>query len=469
MPIPVISVSQMREWEGASWAAGRTEPEVIRRVGVIIAKRSLELTRPLDRILIVAGKGHNGEDAREALQHLQEREVHLLNVTDADGAMEDLDAHLAQRPALIIDGLFGIGINRLLSAPWEKLIERLNQAAVPILTVDVPSGLNAESGQPEGVAIRATITITLAAPKSGLLKASAIPFVGRLEVASEIGLVACPHKSELVWISPEDFTGFPPVRQVNAHKGKFGHLVIIAGSLGYHGAAVLAARGALRACPGLVTVLTPENVYLPVAAQLQTAMVNSWKRRREPSENCTAILFGPGLAADDLPEELKDEVCYFWTNSSLPVVADASALNWLPPGPCRASTLRVVTPHPGEAARMLQSSTSVIQDDRVAAVRRLSERFGNCLVVLKGHQTLVGRSSGEISVNSSGNPFLAQGGSGDVLAGYLSGLLAQPALQANPVLAIRYAVWQHGAAADQLVKRQASFSVDELLPGLGRA
>ena len=469
MPIPAISVSQMREWEEASWAAGRTEPEVIRRVGVIIAKRALELTRPRDRILIVAGKGHNGEDAREALSHLQQREVHLLNVTDSDRAMEDLEARLAQRPALIIDGLFGIGLNRPLSGSWGTLIERLNQSSVPILAVDVPSGLNADTGQSEGAAIHATITITLAAPKIGLLKASAAPFVGRLEVAPEIGLISCPHKSELVWVSPEDFTGFPPVRTVNAHKGTFGHVVITAGSPGYHGAAVLAARGALRACPGLVTVLTPENVYVPVAAQLHTAMVNSWKRRREPSESCTAILFGPGLAADDLPEELRDEVCYIWTNSSLPVIADASALDWLPPGSCQASTLRVVTPHPGEAARMLQSSTLAIQGDRVAAVRKLSERFGNCWVVLKGHQTLVGRSSGEISVNSSGNPFLAQGGSGDVLAGYLSGLLAQPALQANVVLTIRYGVWQHGAAADRLVKRQASFSVDELLPELGRA
>jgi NAD(P)H-hydrate repair Nnr-like enzyme with NAD(P)H-hydrate dehydratase domain len=118
---------------------------------------------------------------------------------------------------------------------------------------------------------------------------------------------------------------------------------------------------------------------------------------------------------------------------------------------------------------MLQTSTSAIQDDRVAAVRKLSERFGNCWVVLKGHQTLVGRSDGEISVNPSGNPFLAQGGSGDVLAGYLSGLLAQPALQANAVRTIRYGVWQHGAAADQLIKRQVSFSIDELLPVLGRA
>jgi NAD(P)H-hydrate epimerase len=247
MSIPVISVSQMREWEAASWAAGRTEQEVIRRVGVIIAQRALELTRPRDRVLIVAGKGHNGEDAREALPHLQEREVHLLNVTDPDRAMEDLEGHLAQRPALIIDGLFGIGLNRPLSGSWGKLIERLNQAALPILAVDVPSGLNAETGQPEGAAIRATITLTLAAPKSGLLKASAAPFVGRLEVAPEIGLIGCPHKSELVWVSPEDFADYPPVRPMNAHKGTFGHLVITAGSLGYHGAAVLAARGALRA------------------------------------------------------------------------------------------------------------------------------------------------------------------------------------------------------------------------------
>src|SRR5438046_1001911 len=171
----------MREWEGASWAAGRTEPEVIRRVGMIIAKRALELTRPRDRILIVAGKGHNGEDAREALQHLQEREVHLLNATDSDRTMEDLEAHLAQRPALVIDGLFGIGLNRPLTGSWGKLIDRLNQAAVPILAVDVPSGLNAETGQPEGVAIRASVTLTLAAPKFGLLQVNAAPFVRRPE------------------------------------------------------------------------------------------------------------------------------------------------------------------------------------------------------------------------------------------------------------------------------------------------
>jgi NAD(P)H-hydrate epimerase len=149
------------------------------------------------------------------------------------------------------------------------------------------------------------------------------------------------------------------------------------------------------------------------------------------------------------------------------VIVDASALDWLPEGPCATAALRVITPHPGEAARLLKTTTGTVQTDRVGALRALSARYGDCWVVLKGRDTLVGRSQGEVFVNGSGNPSLGQGGSGDALAGYLGGLLAQPALAAEPSLALRYGVWQHGAAADALQAARPNWIVEDLLDALG--
>jgi NAD(P)H-hydrate epimerase len=179
------------------------------------------------------------------------------------------------------------------------------------------------------------------------------------------------------------------------------------------------------------------------------------------------VLFGPGLAAKELPAALKEEMRSHWRSSLQAVVVDASALDWLPPGPVPAGAVRLITPHPGEAGRLLGCSAADVQADRVKALRDLSGKFGSCGVVLKGHQTLVGGSKGEIFVNSSGNPALAQGGSGDLLAGYLTGLLAQPFWAADPLLAARYGVWQHGAAADLLSRTKPNWTVDDLEEHLG--
>ena len=170
-----------------------------------------------------------------------------------------MEALLALRPALIIDGLFGIGLNRPLSAEWVRFINLVNEACACALAVDVPSGLNADTGQPEGAAVRASVTLTVGAPKAGMLQESAWPFVGRLEVAPEVGLVPCPHRSAVQWTLPQDFTGYPPPRMAATHKGNYGHLAILAGSVGYHGAAVLASRGAQRAQLGLITLQTTEK------------------------------------------------------------------------------------------------------------------------------------------------------------------------------------------------------------------
>ena len=289
-----------------------------------------------------------------------------------------------------------------------------------------------------------------------MLREVAWPFVGRLEVATDVGLAPCPHQGELQWTLPEDFAGFPPARAAATHKGTYGHLAIVAGSLGYHGAAVLAARGAQRAQPGLITLHTLESVYhCRRAATARRSWFPCGRRRAKLPGSHDAILIGPGLAAADMPDQMKMLTRNLWRDLSLPVVVDASALDWLPLDPVPRNALRVITPHPGEAARLLRSTPQQVQANRLNALRNISRRFGNTWVVLKGHQTLIGRSSGEVYVNSSGNPHLAQGGSGDVLAGYLAGLLAQPDLRADPLKTIRYAVWQHGAAADCL---QASAS-----------
>lgn len=466
MPVPVISVAQMREWEKATWAGGQSEDEVIRRVGRAIADRALRLTQPSDLILVLAGQGNNGADARNCVEHLHERRVEFLNVKDPESEFAKLAALLQLRPALVIDGLFGVGLNRPLQPSWIQFIQRINSAKLPVLAVDVPSGLDADRGEPRGAAIEAAVTLTVGAPKNGLFPQSAWPYVGRLEVATDVGLAPCPLTSEINWTLPQDFTHFPPPRPVAGHKGHFGHLALIAGSLGYHGAAVLAARGAQRAGPGRITLFMHEDVYLPVAAQLQSVMARPWSPDLNLPGEFSALLVGPGLASPTVPKELKHATARAWEVLTIPMIVDASALDWLPRGATPDNAVRVITPHPGEAARLLNTTSAQVQADRPQALRELSRRFGNCWVVLKGHQTLVGRNAGELFVNSSGNPFLAQGGSGDVLGGFLAGLLAQPALWADPLTTIRLAVWQHGAAADLLQATRPNWVVEDLVGAL---
>jgi NAD(P)H-hydrate epimerase len=469
MPIPVISTAQMREWEAATWAAGQTEAEVIRRVGKRVARRARKLTRAADTILFLVGKGHNGDDARAAAKQLEDRRAEVLEMFLPDTDLLPLVSALQEKPALIVDGLFGIGLNRPLSEAWQKIISAINASKIPVLAIDVPSGLNADTGETFGAAVEATVTLTVGAPKIGMLAPAAWPFVGRLEVTEDVGLVACPLASELNWTLPEDFENFPSPRPVAGHKGSFGHAVLLAGSRGFHGAAVLAAHGAQREQPGLVTLFTPENVYHPVAAQLQAAMVNVWSAETRLPASTSGLLAGPGLAGLELPADLRMTLRHWWRDAEYPFVLDASALDLLGSEPFVKKLTRVLTPHPGEAARLLNTTPQKIQADRVRALRDISRRGGNCWVVLKGNQTLIGRAEGNIFVNPSGNAHLAQGGSGDLLSGFLAGLLAQPALAADVETTLRYAVWQHGAAADRLQATRANWVVEDLANELGNA
>jgi hydroxyethylthiazole kinase-like uncharacterized protein yjeF len=467
MPLPILSVTEMRAWESASWAAGASEDEVIQSVGRAIARRLLGMTHPGDRVVMAAGKGHNGDDVRAAALHLPSREVDVVSVVDPVKAVRDLNRALERPAAVLVDGIFGIGLNRGLNADWMALLEAINSSGIPVVAVDVPSGIHGDTGEPMGAAVRADITLTVGAPKTGLLKKAAADFVGQLEVLNKTGLIPCPVRSDLNWILGTDFTAFPPRRAASSHKGTYGHLVLVAGSVGYHGAAVLATRAAQRAMPGLVTLDTEDAVYAPVASQLQAAMVRP--RGFDDPSNFTAIAVGPGLANPALPARWRQDVVAMWQAATCPVLVDASALAWLPHGNAGDGQMRVITPHPGEAARMLKTTVAEVESDRPKAVRKLSERFGNCWVVLKGHHTLVGCHEGEIHVNGSGNPGLAQGGSGDVLAGYMAGLLAQPQLRSKTGETLRYAVWQHGATADRLAARHRSWTIEQLAAEIGDA
>ncbi|MBM3876321.1 MAG: NAD(P)H-hydrate dehydratase [Verrucomicrobia bacterium] len=463
MPLPVLSVAQMREWETATWSLGVSQESVMRRAGAAVAARVCQLTRPGESVLVLAGRGHNGDDARFAAEGLAERAVRLVNVTDPVAAAAEVRIAPA---ALVVDGLLGIGLNRPLDAAWNGLHRTINSRGCPVLAVDVPSGLDADTGEARGDVLRATVTVTFGAVKRGLLRTDAVPLIGRLELAHDIGLAPCPFlEADVNWTLATDFGGFPPGRCVSGHKGTFGHVVIVAGSLGFHGAAVLAASGALRAMPGLVTVLTTDAAFIPVASQISQAMVRPWKAGAALPASCSAVVFGPGLAGDDVPPGLREAMTRLWREANLPVVADASALDWLPAERIPSGSTRVITPHPGEAARLLGQSVPRVQSDRPAAVRELSRRLGGCHVVLKGHQTLCGAAFGPVIVNPTGNPGLAQGGTGDVLAGYLGGLLAQPGADAS--MAMRYAVFQHGRAADELSARGGAWTVAGLLARLG--
>jgi NAD(P)H-hydrate epimerase len=471
MPVPVINLAQMRAWETATWASGQTEDEVIRRVGKRVARRARKMTRPGDTILILAGKGHNGEDATAAKAQLDGRKVKLLELLLPASDIIKVDMMLKEQPDLIIDGIFGIGLNRPLGESWQKIIGLVNAAKIPVLSVDVPSGLNVDTGEDFGAVIRAQVTLTVGAPKIGLLAPAAQPWVGRLETTGDVGLTPCTIQSEWGWTIPRDFAGFPPTREVEGHKGTYGHAILIVGSPGYHGAAVLAAEGALRAQPGLVTVLTRPEVYVPIASQLAAAMVHAWEPNQPLPENAGALLIGPGLAGVRQPAEVEATRTFLrqlWRESELPLVVDASGLDWLAAEPFPANSVRVLTPHPGEAARLLGTTAAAVQANRPQSLREISRKFGGCWVVLKGNHTLIGRATGEGFVNSSGNPHLAQGGSGDLLAGFITGLLAQPPIrEAGAAKALAYAVWQHGHAADQLQSTRSHWTIDDLAKMLG--
>ncbi|MCC6234309.1 MAG: NAD(P)H-hydrate dehydratase [Verrucomicrobiales bacterium] len=474
MPELIVTSAEMRAREERTWAAGVSRESVILRAGVAVASVALRMTRPNDPVLVLAGRGHNGSDAVVADEHLADRDSTLVRFGDPRSlaaAEAWMESYRGDPRALVIDGMVGIGLDRPLEGDWLRVVRVLNASRMRVVAVDVPTGLNADTGEPMGDAVEAAVTVTLGAVKGGLLRDRAARYVGRLELAPRIGLVPTATEGALAWTLESDFHGYPWRRADDSHKGSYGHVGLLAGSLGYHGAGVLAAQGALRARPGLVTLLTDERCYVPAASALRAAMVVPWSGERVDVSRFTALVVGPGLASRGLSPTLRDEVRRLWRESECPVLADASALDWLPDSVAEQAGPRIMTPHPGEAARLLGTTVAEVQSDRVCAVRRLARFWDrtSTVAVLKGRHTILGQSDGCLFVNGTGNPGLAQGGTGDVLAGYLGGLIAQPALAKDLIHAVRYGVWRHGLAADQLEFSGARWTAEDLAEALGRS
>lgn len=351
---------------------------------------------------------------------------------------------------VVIDAMLGTGLERAIEGAYLHAVETINAAPVAVVAVDMPTGLCARTGQVLGAAIEADTTVTFIGRKLGLYLGVGSEFAGDI-VFSDLGVPLdrvshVPPAARLVDAS--DLSRCLPRRARTAHKGHFGHVLVVGGNEGMGGAARLAAEAALRSGAGLVTVATrPANVAAIIAGrpELMCRGVNTGGELDALLDRATVVAIGPGLGRDAWAREI-------WTSASQtssPLVVDADALNLLAESP-RGHDFWVLTPHPGEAARLLGSSVAVIQADRFGAAAALWERYGG-VVLLKGRCTVVG-CRGELPyLVDAGNPGMASGGMGDVLTGIVAGLVAQGGSR-DRLLTAACAAFIHARAADEAVR-----------------
>jgi len=440
------------------------------RAGAAAAEQAVRmLAQRGGRVIVLAGPGNNGGDAFVVARRLRAAFFEVITVFLADPGRLPADAasaHAAYRAAggtttrtlpegrgaLIIDGLFGIGLTRPLSAEYAALVDAVRTRSEPVLALDVPSGLDADTGNVFPASIRATATATFIAWKPGLLTGDGMDHCGDLELHT-LGIDLADDASlgrRLDW--PAIAASLPDVlrRQTrNVHKGSFGTLAIVGGARGMVGAAILAGRAAVRMGAGKVRIgfaSTDRPTVDWLAPELMLRGADETLRG-----DADAVVIGPGLGAGEAARKLVGAAIAL----PQPLVVDADALNVLARDASLRRKLRLrtaptwVTPHPAEAARLARVTTEEISSDRVAAAVELARGLNAC-VVLKGAGSVLAYPEGTFDINASGGPALASGGTGDVLSGILGALAAQ---RVEPRTALRIAVCLHGAAADWLVAR----------------
>jgi len=460
--------------------AGRGVAERVRREFGAACRRG---------VLVVAGRGNNGGDGFVIARLLKERGLRVTVVLLAERERVVGDARLNlerwrrargrtveiegadPRPALerelartgvVVDAILGTGLSSDVSGPIAAAIETIAAASsaraklaspLVVVAVDVPSGLDGDRGEPRGTALPATATVTLGALKVGLVLPVARPWVGALSLV-DIGLAEKAWEaldSVIELGAKEALAGLLTSRPAAAHKGTNGHVVLVAGSRGKSGAAILAARGALRGGAGLVTVACPPDAQAAVAAGAPEIMTDairglSAKEWRERLAGKGAAVIGPGLGTAPNASRL---VRWLVTHAQVPLVIDADGLNAVASVPDLLSgAVRglVLTPHPGEMSRLVRRPIAEVQAARIDTALGFARRVGG-VVVLKGSGTVIAAPDGRVTVNTTGGPLLASGGTGDVLAGIIGSLLGQGLA---PYDAARVGVYLHGGAADLL-------------------
>ncbi len=436
-------------------------------------------------VLVLCGRGNNGGDGFVIARYLQhagwkvrtlvlcppgalsgDAAVNLAILRrcrgDIDFAPDEasLDSSLAQcnDVRLLVDALFGTGLSSAIRGHHARAVDWINTRGRPVTAVDIPSGVDATSGRILGRAVRADLTVTFGAAKVGMAVHPGAGHVGELSVL-DIGLPPFLEEDcDALLVEASDAAPLLPPRPVTGHKGTFGHLLVVAGSTGKAGAASMTAEGALRIGAGLVTLACPEGVHPIVAGKPVEAMTHPLVGDDFLAPSCLdelrslcrgkdALALGPGMGqAPQTFALIRDLV----RSTSLPMVLDADALNAIAEDPQvlteREGKRAVLTPHPGEMARLVGGTVAEIEEDRIGAARSFAGLHG-VVLVLKGARTVIAFPDGRIRINGSGNPGLASGGMGDVLTGIIGGLLAQ-GLSAEDASVL--GVYLHGFAADRL-------------------
>ena len=465
---------------------------------------SLRFESPARKIIVLCGKGNNGGDGFVAARYLHQEIRHTAVVifgspaelrgdpatnfqlwretggeTVVVGNERDwVDALPRVASAdVILDALLGTGLRGAATGLIARAIDDVNsfsrKATAPIpallVAVDVPSGLPSDGQPAEGPVVRAHATVTFTAPKIGQLISPNADCCGALAVraiGSPPALVEELGKSNLCWSGPEEFRSLPLIRPADSHKGLYGNVLIVAGSVGKSGAAILAGTGALKAGVGLVTIATPDNVQNIVASAEPEYMTEPLPTNADGSiasdsvsndtltrivAGKTVLAVGPGLGQMPATRALIRSLVQ---SSELPTILDADGLNAFD-GKAdglrdRKSKLLAITPHPGEMARLHGISTAEVQKDRVRIALESAARW-NTHVLLKGFHTILASPDGRIFINTTGNPGLAKGGSGDVLTGILAALTGQFGT-GDWLRVLALGAWLHGRAADTLIE-----------------
>jgi ADP-dependent NAD(P)H-hydrate dehydratase / NAD(P)H-hydrate epimerase len=461
---------------------------------------------------IFAGRGNNGGDAFAVARYLLNRgagcRVYLLAAReevrgDAGANLEILtrmggeivsvltSAELGCRKAeisrcgLIIDGIFGTGLNAPVTGLFAEVIDFINSLAAPVAAIDIPSGLQADRGEVLGACIKADLTVTFGLAKRGLVVHPGIKYCGKLVIV-DISIPRAAIEGENIrdhLIAGSEFPPFLSPRDPESHKGTFGHLFVLAGSGGKTGAAAMVSLAANRVGTGLVTLGIPRSLNLIVESKLTESMTEplpetpektlgfgALARITELLERKSALAIGPGLSTNSETVRLVQRLV---RNADLPMVVDADGLNALEG---RLDALRknpgkfILTPHPGEMARLAGRSTAAVQKDRMETARNFAAENG-VVLILKGARSVVAGPDGQIYINPTGNPGMASGGMGDVLTGMLGGFLAQGFA---PLDAARFGVYLHGLAGDLVAHQKGERGIlatdlIEATPGLLKA
>ncbi|BFM21882.1 NAD(P)H-hydrate dehydratase [Gilvimarinus japonicus] len=483
----LYTAAQVRALDSAFIASGVPAAALMKRAGRAAFELLLERFSEPDEVTIFAGAGNNAGDGFVVAALAATRRIPVTVVLLGEPEKFSAAARAAYEYArqegvimmppgpaptsgVIVDGLLGTGISGEVRPEYRKVIEQINSTQLPVLALDIPSGLCADTGAELGVAINADITLTFIGKKRGLFTGRGPALSGELVFDDLAAPDEIYHEVEAT-VCRQDFASLRatlPERQADAHKGDFGHVMVIGGDVGHGGAAMMTAEAAARGGAGLVSLATrPEHVAAMLARQpeVMACGVISGQELEPWLARPTVLVVGPGLGQSPWSEQMLQQALA----TDLPLVLDADALNLIakgrlwPAGKTRDNWL--LTPHPGEAARLLGCESAEVQAERFASVQKLQQQYGG-VALLKGAGTLVAGAQRPVNIISGGNPGMASGGMGDVLSGLLGALLAQ-GLNAYDAANLGASVHAHAADLAAADGGQLSLLATDILAYVG--